>query len=51
VVILKLILEKKNGMRGLDFSVRIGKIVDVGESNNEIFSSIKYAAILTRDGT
>ena len=28
--------------------MRIGKIVDVGESYNEILSSIKYAESLTR---
>jgi hypothetical protein len=38
------------GWRGLDFSVKIGKIVDVGESNNEILSSIKYEKIVTREG-
>jgi hypothetical protein len=31
--------------------IRIGKTVDVGESNNEILSSIKCAEILTREGT
>jgi len=46
---IKMDFEKKKELDGPDsVCIRIRKIVDVGESNNEIFSSIKYAEIFTR---
>jgi len=51
MVILKWILEKKNAMAPTGFvCIRIGNVVDVGESYNEILSSAKHAKILTREG-